>query len=55
MGKDKTAKKAEFLSVRVSPDVKAKLEKLAESQERTLSWLVGKILEDYITERGVKS
>jgi predicted transcriptional regulator len=43
-------KKAEFLSVRVSKEIKDRLEKMASSQERSLSWLVAKVLEEFMTK-----
>lgn len=43
----KRDKKSEFLSVRIPPALKAKVAKLAEEKERTLSWMIGKIIEHY--------
>ena len=40
--------KTEFLSIRLSKGTKAKLEKEATADDRTLSWLVAKILEDHL-------
>lgn len=42
--------KSEFLSIRLSRETKAKLEKLAEAEDRSLSWLVAKILEEHLKE-----
>jgi predicted HicB family RNase H-like nuclease len=47
MKKRKSQKKSEFLSVRVSEKVKTKLAEMAASQDRSLSWLTAKILEEY--------
>lgn len=35
----------------VSPEEKAELEEWAKDEERSLSWLVGKILQDALAER----
>lgn len=40
--------KTEFLSIRLSKETKAKLEKEAAADDRTLSWLVAKILEEHL-------
>ncbi len=48
MAQKKIGKKTEFLSVRVSEGTKDALEEIAESEDRSLSWLVAKILEDYL-------
>ena len=48
MARKKIGKKTEFLSVRVSEGTKDSLEEIAESEDRSLSWLVAKILEDYL-------
>ena len=48
MARKKIGKKTEFLSVRVSEGTKDALEEIAESEDRSLSWLVAKILEDYL-------
>ena len=42
------SKKKEFLSVRVSSEVKAKLEDIAEENERSLSWVVAKIISNHL-------
>ena len=51
MAKKKTDRKTEFLSVRVSETTKNTLEEIAESEDRSLSWLVAKVLEDYLKAR----
>ncbi len=48
MKSDDTLKKTEFISVRISKATKKKLEKLAKEKERSLSWLVSKIIETHI-------
>ncbi len=48
MARKRIGKKTEFLSVRVSEGTKDALEEIAESEDRSLSWLVAKILEDYL-------
>ncbi len=42
--------KSEFLSVRLSQETKAALEVLAEADERSLSWLVAKILDTHVKQ-----
>ncbi len=44
----KNEAKTEFLSVRLSKEMKAELEEIAEKEERTLSWVVAKILEKHL-------
>ena len=39
------------INLRVRPSLKAKLEKLAKQDRRTLSAYVEKLLEDYVTEQ----
>jgi predicted DNA-binding protein len=41
------------INLRVRPGLKAKLEKLAKQDRRTLSAYVEKLLEDYVTEHEV--
>ena len=41
-------KKTEFLSVRLPGATKSKLELIAEENDRSLSWIVAKILNDYV-------
>ena len=54
MAKKKMDRKTEFLSVRVSEATKNSLEEIAESEDRSLSWLVAKVLEDYLKIRKKK-
>lgn len=51
MAKNQDDKKTEFLSVRVSRSVKAKLEKIAVENERPLSWVVSRVLENYVNSK----
>ncbi|MCG8434139.1 MAG: hypothetical protein MJA83_08925 [Gammaproteobacteria bacterium] len=51
MAKAEANKKTEFLSIRVSQPVKRKLQKLADDQDRPLSWVVNKILEKYVNSK----
>ncbi|MBL4827444.1 MAG: hypothetical protein JKY66_06980 [Spongiibacteraceae bacterium] len=48
MAKTPKKKKDEFISVRVETAVKGKLVKLAEKHERSVSWVVNKILVEYV-------
>jgi predicted transcriptional regulator len=50
MGKRTSDKKTEFLSVRVPASTKSELLRIAEKNERSLSWVVAKILALYLTE-----
>lgn len=47
MTKKTTEKKTEFISARVSKTVKKRLEDIAVQNDRPLSWVVSKILENY--------
>ena len=51
---EKDSKKSEFLSVRVPKDTKAELEKIAEDNERSISWVVGKIIDKYLNGKSRK-
>jgi predicted transcriptional regulator len=51
MSKKKKSTKTEYLSVRVSPQTKKALEKIAANEDRTVSWLVARILDDYVAAR----
>ncbi len=48
MSKDDSEKKSEFLSIRVSKEMKAELEAIAADNERSLSWVVAKIIDRYL-------
>jgi len=50
MGKRTSDKKTEFLSVRVPASTKTELLRIAEKNERSLSWVVAKILALHLTE-----
>ena len=47
---DKPEKKTEFISIRVTPDVKEKLDCIASNSERSISWVVGNMIEFYLME-----
>lgn len=51
MEKRKKEAKGEFISVRVSENVKKKIQTLADKQERSLSWMIGKIIEEYLSQK----
>lgn len=51
MARNVSEKKTDFLSVRMSKTVKSKLEKVAEENDRPLSWVVNKILENYVNSK----
>lgn len=51
MVKKTEQKKTEFISLRVSKDVKSKLEAIALQQDRPLSWVVSKILEKHVNSK----
>lgn len=48
-------KKDEYISVRVESSVKDKLQKIAEKNDRPMSWVVNKILVDYLNSDKPKS
>jgi len=48
MAKRTSDKKTEFLSVRVPASTKAALLEIAEENERSLSWVVAKVLARYL-------
>lgn len=50
MSTGKKEKKKEFLSVRVSAGVKARLEEIADNNERSLSWVVAKIIDSHLAK-----
>jgi predicted transcriptional regulator len=54
MPRKKKNPKTQFLSVRVTPEIRQALEKIAASEDRTLSWLVGKIVREYLESRRKK-
>lgn len=54
MRKKENSKKSEFLSVRVSKEVKDHLEDIAEENERSVSWVVSKILEKFTQGKSKK-
>jgi predicted DNA-binding protein len=44
-------RKSEFVSVRLSKEAKQTLQKQADREDRTLSWLVSKIIEDHLKKK----
>jgi len=54
MSKDDSTKKSEFLSVRVAKEIKEELEGIAQENERSVSWVVGKIIEKYLNGKSRK-
>lgn len=42
-------KKSEMIGFKTTPEIKTKLEQIAKEQERPISWIVNKIITDYIT------
>lgn len=51
MAKKTDEKKTEFISVRVSKAVKARLEEIAEEHDRPLSWVVNRVLEKHVNSK----
>lgn len=47
-------KKTEYISIRIHEETKNKLLELAEKEERSLSWIVNKIIENHFKEEGKK-
>lgn len=43
-------RKSDLLSIYVKPEVKARLEKWAEREERSVSWLVAKLIDQALAE-----
>jgi predicted transcriptional regulator len=43
--------KNEMIGVRVSEDVKKSLQKIADREERSISWIVAKIIEDHLKKK----
>lgn len=44
------SKKSEMIGFKTTPEIKAALEEIAEREDRTLSYVINKILENYIKE-----
>ena len=51
MAKKTDQKKTDFISLRVSKSVKSKLEEIALQNDRPLSWVVSKILENHVNSK----
>jgi len=54
MKNGKSYKKSEFLSVRVPKNTKTVLERIAKEKERSLSWVVAKILDKFLSGKRPK-
>ena len=46
------SKKSEMIGFKTTPEIKAALEEIAEREDRTLSYVINKILENYLKENG---
>ena len=44
-------KRAEFITIRASSTIKDQLTAMAEQQDRSLSWLVNRVLEQFVSEQ----
>ena len=42
------AKKSEMIGFKTTPEIKQALEKIAESEDRTVSYIINRILEEYL-------
>ncbi|MCK5241200.1 ribbon-helix-helix protein, CopG family [bacterium] len=51
MKKTQSTKKSEFISVRLSKEAKQTLQKMADKEDRTLSWLIAKIIDDHLKKK----
>lgn len=41
-------KKSEMIGVKITPTIKKQLEKIAEREDRSISYIVNRLIEDYI-------
>lgn len=48
------AKKSEMIGFKTTPEIKAALEEIAEREDRTISYIINRILEEYLTPSGKK-
>lgn len=48
------AKKSEMIGFKTTPEIKAALEQIAEIEDRTISYIINRILEDYLKQPGRK-
>ena len=48
LSKQRPGKRSVVLTATATPEIKRRLIQLAQKQERTLSWLIEKILRDYL-------
>lgn len=49
------AKKSEMIGFKTTPEIKAALEKIAESEDRTISYIINRILEEYLNPSNFKT
>lgn len=42
------AKKSEMIGFKTTPEIKQALEKIAEAEDRTVSYIINRILEEYL-------
>lgn len=42
------AKKSEMIGFKTTPEIKAALEEIAEREDRTISYIINRILEEYL-------
>ena len=45
------AKKSEMIGFKTTPEIKAALEAIAEKEDRTVSYIINKILETYLLKK----
>lgn len=43
-------KKSEMIGFKTTPEIKQELEKIAEKEDRTISYIINKILHEHLTE-----
>lgn len=48
------SKKTEMIGFKTTPEIKNQLEKIANEQDRSLSYIINKILENWIKENPAK-
>lgn len=47
-GEIQMAKKSEMIEFKTTPEIKQALEKIAENEDRTISYIINRILEEYL-------
>ena len=45
------AKKTVMIGFKTTPEIREKLEQIAEKEDRTISYIINKILEEYLTKK----